>query len=517
MNKTLKIAGISIIAASVLAGCAGTRTADVHKAVVGKTNTAVSDIVGYNTPNNVRTTVVNSQYISADYERYVPKNEGVINMSVGGGMTVTGAVQSVAAQGGYSLILASDIDPSVLRETLTLDLRNQSVEGALREIASAAGLVAIVDAQERKVTLANYATYTFRVPSSVFRTQDSTSSMTASPSGSGGGSSGGSSGSSGSNSSSSGMAATFSVSDSVKSNVEAMKTTIAKTAGEGSLVDIDPDTGLISVRAKATQLARVSRFLNDLAKDALMQVELQTSLVQVDINDDVEYGLDISKIVSEASNPWSFATNTVSSIANATGTGSYAHNGLTASLRALANIGKVTVLDQSTVVHKNHQASVFFNGRTRPYVPTVTTTQSRETGNTTSATVENAQDGISIGVVPHIINAQYVDLRLQPMLSQLGALERFNFAGSSASGYHARSTNMNLSLVLENGKTSVATQIINSRGETSAQGLPLLNRTALNALAGTDKSNIRQSRVLLLVYPRIIDAPKVNTLIGESL
>lgn len=507
---------VSIAVASVLSGCAGTRQKEAHRYVTQKTNNAVSEIINYNTPKGIRTSVVDQQYIAADYERYVPKSEGIINMTVGNGMTVTSAFQTVAAQGNYSMIIANDIDPGVLREPITLDLRNQSVEGALREVANAAGLVAIVDPQSKKATLANYATYTYRIPSSVFRTQSSTSSMTASPSSS---SSSGGSGSSGSSSSSDGggMSASFSVTETLNSNVATIKEAIVRVAGEGSMVDIDPDSGLVSVRGRASQLARVGRFLNDLARDVMMQVEIQTSIVRVDIRDSQEYGVDLSKVVNSAGNPWQFATTAANGIANAVATGSYTRgSGLSASLKALAEIGKVTVLDQSTVVHKNHQASVFFNGRTSPYVPKLETTVNNNSSST-SAEVEHATDGISIGVVPHILNSQYVDLHLQPMLNQLGSLQTFQFGQNQASAYQTRSTNLNLKLVVENGKTTIASQIITDRGEQTKVGLPLFNRTALNALAGTDKDGFAQSRILLLVHPRIIEAPKVNTLVGESL
>lgn len=313
------------------------------------------------------------------------------------------------------------------------------------------------------------------------------------------------------------MSASFSVTETLNSNVATIKEAIVRVAGEGSMVDIDPDSGLVSVRGRASQLARVGRFLNDLARDAMMQVEIQTSIVRVDIRDSQEYGVDLSKVVNSAGSPWQFATTAANGIANAVATGSYTRgSGLSASLKALAEIGKVTVLDQSTVVHKNHQASVFFNGRTSPYVPKLETTVNNNSSST-SAEVEHATDGISIGVVPHILNSQYVDLHLQPMLNQLGSLQTFQFGQNQASAYQTRSTNLNLKLVVENGKTTIASQIITDRGEQTKVGLPLFNRTALNALAGTDKDGFTQSRILLLVHPRIIEAPKVNTLVGESL
>ncbi len=74
-------------------------------------------------------------------------------------------LSEITRQAGYSLVLADSVDAS---RKVTVDFRNAQTEDAMRTTAFLAGYAAVIDRERRTVTVAETATYTFKLPAGVF-------------------------------------------------------------------------------------------------------------------------------------------------------------------------------------------------------------------------------------------------------------------------------------------------------------------------------------------------------------
>lgn len=497
----------SIIGSLFLTGCSTVAMNDNAKATVNTAIKSAKDEVLAPRKIELKTEVVNQRYLKATITEYTPGTRGEVSQSLAN-VSVYSAFQAVAEQGGYSTIVTSDVDTNT---KITIDLRNLSTVEALKEIAGAAGYVAVIDKQRKTATISKWATYTFRVPNGVFKLPDTVMSMSASPSKAGGGKSGG--GSAG------GVDSSFSAKLDRKSDPDGFKKMIIEIAGEGASVTVLPDTGLISVRAQAQQLKRVSAFLRDHVKNALMQVELETSIIEVTLDDAQDHGVDWSRIFTPTGDTLSFGLKTADLVAGSVTQVGYSTQNITSVLKMVAQTTNYKILDQDSRPYQNNVPLVFFRGTEKPYIPEVqqTTTTGTSTSTSTSASLEMAQDGIAFSVLPNILDTQNVELSIQPMINRLGAPEQFPVGSNTLTGFATNKNLSNSKLVVSSGKTYMVSRTTGSRTETTDTGIPGVNKTTFNNIAGYSKDKVVRYETVILVHPRIIPAPKVDILVGESI
>ncbi len=457
----------------------------------------------------LRTEVVDERYIKAEISDYNPSLKGNITQSLNNA-SMYAAFQGIAEQGGYSVAVTSDVDTST---KITLDLRNMSTEEALREIASVGGYVAVIDKSRQRATLTKWATYTFKLPRSVFRAPDVTANMSASPTkASSGGSNGGSGGG--------GVDSTFNIKSEYKSEQDALKKMLEKMAGDGSSVDVSADTGIINIRAQAQQLRRVSDFLKDYVKSSMMQVEIETSIVEVNLDDQQQTGVDWSKMFKPGGASVPFKLGTADLVSGSVSQIGYTTSSITSVLKMLGQSSNYRILDQDTRSYQNNVPAVFFKGSENPYIPQVqaTTTTGTSTSTSTSASLEMAMDGIALGVLPNIINSNILELDIRPMVSRLGPEQTYKVTTDvSLKGFKTDKNLANNKIILQNGRTVIVSRTIGSRLEEANTGLPGVNKTIANNALGYSSKKVVRFETVLMVHPRIIPAPKFDILVGESI
>ena len=157
---------LSILGAAtlgVLSGCSTFSSKEMATSVrqeVKATTTALT------APNKrvVESKVVDSAYINGNIVDYIDPEKGSISMNVAG-QPLFAVFQSLAEQAKYSATISSEV---LATKPITVDLRNVTHEQALRDVASAAGYIAVFDHARKTVTLTETASFTFRLPSRLF-------------------------------------------------------------------------------------------------------------------------------------------------------------------------------------------------------------------------------------------------------------------------------------------------------------------------------------------------------------
>jgi MSHA biogenesis protein MshL len=526
MKKSLVL--FTAVLAALVTGCSTFdlrgRTATEH--VSERRDAAVREFVEHPAARSVRE--LDTPFLDM---KPVPASRVRGPLSLNAASTEFGALLTEAARAnGYSVMYSESVDVSK-RVSVQLD-GVQVVEG-LRKIAFLAGYVAIVNPVERTVTVSDIATFTYKLPPHVLQQLQASYKVGGNPvnndspqTGSGGGS-----GSSGSGSE---MAAEFVISGKQDINAASLRVLITNMAGRNADVMVS-DMGLITVRANAQAQRRVHSFLKSYAIDAMSQVEIEASIVEVSLNDDFEMGIDWSRVMAKgiSGSRGDLVTGAVSSTVNTLTNGAVgiddgvqalagaAAPSMTAAftsakigvvVNALRQVTDAKVVSNPRILAVNNSPATFFDGTQMPYLGTVTATGgSLDSAAQLSGSASYAVDGISFSVQPSIIDENHVQITLVPVLSSVLSFEKFELGSDGGMLTAPRQANKQsfMKVVAESGKTLILGGIrysVDTKSDTPAP-LFLGSRTRTKAA----------KEIVILMRATVLPAKEFDPLINESL
>ncbi|MBU2727286.1 hypothetical protein HF639_11780, partial [Acidithiobacillus ferridurans] len=99
------------------------------------------------------------------------------------------------------------------------------------------------------------------------------------------------------------MSASFVISGKTKQEkIGDLRKNLKTISGHGASVSINRATGLIAITADAAGLARADTFIREYVRAANTGVSLHVAILQVSLNNSLQYGINWSKIVQIAGN-----------------------------------------------------------------------------------------------------------------------------------------------------------------------------------------------------------------------
>ena len=211
-----------------------------------------------------------------------------------------GLIKGLAAKQGYALGVVDGVDTS---KRIAVQINGLSTVASIRQIANLAGYVAVVNHADRTVTIAPQATYTFKLPTALFKKLAGTFTVGGDPaasgssSGSGSASGGMTGGASSSSGGSSQIKSSFVITGESKSEPKDLEGYFKQLAGSNAQVNVFSLTGMITVRGNAQALKRVYDFVQNYCQDGMRQVTVAATIVEVSINDEFQYGIKWDKLV----------------------------------------------------------------------------------------------------------------------------------------------------------------------------------------------------------------------------
>lgn len=506
----LKLSVIAVTAALVLSGCVTSDFSQktAHEKVQGSTSTAVKTFKT-NESRAGAVTEHDQQFVSFKAVK-MARAEGTVSMKAAGA-PVGPSISDVARQAGYSIVFADGVDAS---RKVTAEFNKAQPEDVIRNLSFLAGYAAIFDRDNKTITIAQTATYTYKLPPAVFQQLASQYTIGGNPvtQGGGGGSGGGASGGGGGGG---GMQASFTITGREGTNASGVEKMIRDIAGKNAEVTVS-EMGLITVRSNAQSLKRTTEFFKNFSKDALTQVEIEASIIEVTLSDDFQFGLDWKKVLgaklfgSDTNVALNFSpTNIINSTMQAT----FTTANITTVITSLRKLTDAKIISQPRILAMNNTPSNFFDGTQLPYLGTLTstTTGGADGGSQLSGTTSQAVDGISFSVQPSVIDDRHVQITLLPVLSTVQGFETFDLGASGKLTSPKQSTKQSFMKVMaESGKTLILGGIrysVDSKN-TSAGPLPVL-------IQGRD-TNAVAKEVVILLRATVIAAPEYNPIVSES-
>lgn len=199
-------------------------------------------------------------------------------------------------------------------------------------------------------------------------------------------------------------------------------------SGDGAsdrLVMVNAQTGIVVVRALPTELSAVREFLEKSELSAARQVVLETKIIEVQLNDGFQTGIDWSVIEGEIGGSLDRSREVAAATLSST-LGAYSATVGIADVTKLLNLletqGKVQILSSPRVSTVNNQKAIIRVGSDEFFVTGIsnsTTSSAATTTNTPTVELSSFFSGIALDVTPQIAENGDVILHVHPVISDV--------------------------------------------------------------------------------------------------
>jgi len=307
---------------------------------------------------------------------------------------------------------------------------------------------------------------------------------------------------------------------------------------EAASVIAHAETGNISVRATQSQHAKVREFLDRVLSSARRQVLIEATIVEVDLSNRYQQGIDWSILQTGGSNAGSGITLRPAGDAAGLQTGGLVSSlaslslkqfrlgnsdtDLSAMLSLLESFGtmrvlsspKVSVLNNQTSVLKVVDNKVYFTISVTPGAPATAT--SSATPATYSTTINTVPIGFLMTVVPQISEGNEVMLNLRPTISRITgyatdpnpALAQYNLINRIP---EVQTREMESILRVQSGDIAVLGGLMQDSRNNDSDEVPGLNRlSVLGELFKYRNDANRKTELIIFLRPTVLNDASVD-------
>ena len=285
--------------------------------------------------------------------------------------------------------------------------------------------------------------------------------------------------------------------------------------GQGD-VTISQSSGTIVVSTTTDRMERVSRYIADENARLSRQVAVTIELYTVGLDDSSQYGLDLTAALKQIngmptinlSGPTSGLTDAASMTVTLVEPATLA--GTQGIVKALSTLGKTTRVAQIPITTLNNRPANQRIALDTAYIKEVTTTVTEGSNtNQTSATTDTVTTGISISILPRIMNDGRVLLQYALAQGELLRLRNFDVGDNTVQLPETQGLSFSQQVMMKNGSTLVLAGFDQSDADSNARGLG----SPLTWLFGGSKSATRSRQmVVIAITPR-----EINVLRPEAL
>lgn len=310
------------------------------------------------------------------------------------------------------------------------------------------------------------------------------------------------------------------------------------TVREAASIIANPETGNISVRATQSQHAKVREFLDRVLNSARRQVLIEATIVEVDLSNRYQQGIDWSILQTGGANAGSGISfkpagsssgmqtgGVVSSIASLGFKQFRLGNGdtdLSAMLSLLESFGTLRVLSSPKISVLNNQASVLKVVDNKVYFSitvtpgTAATATVAATSPTYSTNINTVPIGFLMSVVPQISESSEVTLNLRPTISRITGyaidpnpvLAQNNLVNRIP---EVQTREMESVLRVRSGDIAILGGLMQDTRDNNSDEVPGLNRLpGLGDLFKYRNDSSRKSELVIFLRPTVLIDPSLE-------
>ncbi|MFB0936434.1 MAG: pilus (MSHA type) biogenesis protein MshL [Propionivibrio sp.] len=292
------------------------------------------------------------------------------------------------------------------------------------------------------------------------------------------------------------------------------------TFREAASVIANPETGVIAVRATSRQHEKVQEFIDRIMRSARRQVLIEATIVEVNLSDNYQQGIDWTKAATQTGFSLSRATNTQtagSTVNPFTLTYRNISGGLNVIVEMLRGFGtakvlsspKLTVLNNQTATLKVSEDFVYFNVK-----------QDIAAGNnntnavtTTTTTPQSVSIGFFMSLTAQISDDDVVTLNVRPSISSIAALKEDPNPALTVKNEvpQIRTREIESMMRVQSGDIAVLGGLMEDRMENKSGRLPGVGDIPLFGEIFTTRSNASTKTELVIVLrPTVIKDASIS-------
>jgi len=202
-------------------------------------------------------------------------------------------------------------------------------------------------------------------------------------------------------------------------------------SGEGqprsvSSVIVNSESGLLTIKATRKQHREIQIFLDRVLDGAQRQVLIEASIVEVQLNDTYQAGVDWSRLVQDGASGFSFVQDLIGANLGSApvSTLSYSSNGkhdITATVKLLSEFGNTKVLSTPKLMVLNNQTALLKVVDNLVYfsIDVEEDVQDNFINRTFTSDIHTVPVGLVMSVTPHVSDKDEVTLNVRPTISRV--------------------------------------------------------------------------------------------------
>lgn len=310
-----------------------------------------------------------------------------------------------------------------------------------------------------------------------------------------------------------------------------MTVTRKATFREAASVIVNPETGVVNVRATSRQHEKIQEFIDQVMASARRQVLIEATVAEVTLSKQYQQGIDWSRLRNSAitaglvapATGLGFATasgiNTTTAGLFTLGLGKSTSGGVfSATIRLLEDFGNVRVLSSPKISVLNNQSAVLKVVDNLVYFTVKADTSTNNTATTTTYTtnLHSVPVGLVMNVTPQISESDSVLLNVRPSISsKFDEIDDPNPElkknGITSKIPVIRTREMESMLRVENGSIAVMGGLMEDKLNNSDQAVPGLSGIPIFGNLFQNRDDIRsKTELVIFLRPVIIRDPSLQ-------
>ena len=298
-------------------------------------------------------------------------------------------------------------------------------------------------------------------------------------------------------------------------------------AEEGNQVVVNPQAGLLVVRAASADQQAVENFLRQAQRNLQRQVILETKILEVNLSDGFQAGINWSFLQGQKGiSLGGFATTAggvnipniplegpdgIGGVFGAT----FDFGNFEGVVQLLETQGDVRVLSSPRISTLNNQKAVIKVGTDEFFVTDVSTTTTSLAGGTTAPdldiTLTPFFSGISLDVTPQIDENDQITLHVRPTVSRVQDQNKSIQLGSADNVFNlplALSTTRQSDSIVRarSGQVVVIGGLLENRNSNDDANVPWLSKLPFaGALFQQQRKSLQQTELVILMRPQVVN------------
>ena len=294
----------------------------------------------------------------------------------------------------------------------------------------------------------------------------------------------------------------------------------APAQGAGGAVIPSPEAGLLLVRASTRRHREVRAYLDDVLASARRQVLIEATIVEVELSDRHQAGVDWSLLARDAGVTVGQSLLAGSLAAPPFFLLGYESGSLGVTVRLLREFGKVQVLSSPKLVVLNNQTAVLKAIRNIVYFEVNVETASGTDGTPGTASIDTdartAPEGIMLAVTPHVSHLGEIVLSVRPTITRVNRFVNDPQPELAAAGVtnpvpELLVREMESVLRLASGQVAVLGGLMQDNHQIDADRVPVLSgMDGIGAAFRFRDDHYVKTELVIFIRPRVIRTPSVG-------